>query len=725
MNNKGRVTLPIEEGKENLVQKLMQLWGSDAIRNSDGTKLNNYFENLDQIIYATYFVARGDQEWANANKDEIINAVLVTDRNIAFSDTLKIELLKTYYKEQLEVNEDKRALELMQVINKTTNTILDKSEYYYENGYVTIKKADKFNEYTVNFLAKQVWDITHMYNHLTNNWQGDKSTPFDAVYDRSYNHMLENMKNWLEIKENVDVVRFTTFFYHFMVMYDNKKRQKFGDWFGYSGTVSVEMLDKFKKAKSYELTLEDIADGAYYNNQFRNPSKKFLDYVDFVNEFVCEKAKKIVDIVHKYNKKAIMFIGDNWIGIEPYSDNFKKIGLDGLVGSAECGVDLRMVADTKDVSIKEVRFLPYFFPDVFNKSGQALKELKNNWYRMRRAMLVENVDRIGFGGYLSLANEEEGFVEYVEKICNEFREIHNISKGTKSKKLDKKIAILNSWGKLKTWQANRTGHASGNYENYRYIGALEAISGLALSVEFINFEDVKNKEKLNEYDLIINVGRENTSFIGGDNWLDKEVITNIREFVYNGGSIIGIKDPSACYKEKGTHFSLADVFGLDKEVGNTYQYSKYEQKQEKFLKDHFIFNNLDKNEILESKVFENDSEYIYRLDENLDILASSNYSINIATNEYGKGRAVYLSQSYYSLLNTRMLLNSILWATRSENPNIYITDSKDVEVYEFNEVSKLAVVNNTDETREARIIFNNEVKHKLSIKANEIIWLDI
>ncbi|VWL85016.1 1,3-beta-galactosyl-N-acetylhexosamine phosphorylase [Oceanivirga miroungae] len=723
MNSRGRVTLPIEEGKEELVQKLMGLWGSDAIRNSDGTKLNNYFENLDQIIYATYFVARGDQKWANENPDEIINAVLVTDRNTAFSNTLKIELLKTYYKEQLEVNEDKKALDLMQVINKTTNKILDKSEYHYENGFVIIENAKKFNEYTVNFLAKQVWDITHMYNHLTNNWTGDKSTPFDAVYDKTYNHMLENMKNWLEIKTNVDVVRFTTFFYHFMVMYDNKKRQKYGDWFGYSGTVSVEMLEKFKKAKSYELTLEDIADGGYYNNQFRNPSKKFLDYVDFVNEFVCEKAKKIVDIVHEYNKKAIMFIGDNWIGIEPYSKNFKKIGLDGLVGSAECGVDVRMVSDTKDVAIKEIRFLPYFFPDVFDKSGQALKELKNNWYRTRRAMLVKNVDRIGFGGYLSLANEEVGFTEYVENICNQFREIHDITKDTKSKKLDKKVAILNSWGKLKSWQANRTGHASGNYENYKYIGALEAIAGLPIEVEFINFEDVKNKEKLNEFNLIINVGKENTAFIGGKNWLDEKVLTNIREFVYEGGAIIGIADPSACSKDKGTHFSLADIFGLDKEVGNTYQYSKYEQKYEKVLKDHYIFNNLDKNEILESKVFEDSSDFIYRLDENLDILASSNYSINIAANEYGNGRAVYINQSYYSLMNTKMLFNSILWATKSESPNIYITDTKDVEVYEFSEVNKLAVVNNTNESKKAKILYKNEVKKEISLEPNEIKWL--
>ncbi len=721
----GRVTLPIEEGREELVKSLIDLWKTDAIRNSDGTKLNDYFEKLNQKVYATYFVARGDQEWVNENPDQIMNAALMGERNIAYDETLKIDLLKGYYKEQLEVNEDEKALDLLEVINRTTGKHLDKNEYYYENGFVVIKKADKFNEYTVNFLAKQVWDITHMYNHLTNNWNGGKSTPFDVIYEKSNNRMIENLKRWLEEKENVDVVRFTTFFYHFMVMYDDKKRQKYGDWFGYSGTASPLMFERFEKEKGYKLKLEDIIDGGYYNNQFRNPTKQFLDYLDILTEFVSEKAKVLVDLVHKYNKKALMFVGDNWIGIEPYSKTFKNIGLDGVAGSAECGVDIRMVSDMENIDIKEIRFLPYLFPDTFDKSGRALKEMKFNWQRMRRAMLVKNVDRIGFGGYLSLANEEDGFTKYVEKICDEFRQIHDITLGTESKKLSKKVGILNSWGKLKTWQANRTGHASGNYENYRYIGSLEAISGLPIDVEFINFEDIKNKEKLNEFALIINVGRENTAFIGNENWLDTKVISNIREFVYNGGSIIGIGDPSACHKVKGTHFSLSDIFGLDKEVGNTLQYSKYEQKQEKELKNHYIFNNLIREEILNSSVFNKNDDYIYKTNENLDILASSDYSIKIASNNYGKGRAVYFNSSNYSLLNTKILFNAILWATKNETPDIYISDNMNVEVYEFNKVSKLAVINNTEDNQIAKILLKGETKIVVNLSANEIRWIDL
>ena len=40
-----------------------------------------------------------------------------------------------------------------------------------------------------------------------------------------------------------------------------------------------------------------------------------------------------MDIVHSYGKEAMMFLGDHWIGTEPYGKYFKSIGLDAVVGS--------------------------------------------------------------------------------------------------------------------------------------------------------------------------------------------------------------------------------------------------------------------------------------------------------------------------------------------------------------------------------------------------------
>lgn len=44
-------------------------------------------------------------------------------------------------------------------------------------------------------------------------------------------------------------------------------------------------------------------------------------------------AKELVKLVHDSGKQAMMFLGDNWIGTEPYGKYFGEIGLDAVVGS--------------------------------------------------------------------------------------------------------------------------------------------------------------------------------------------------------------------------------------------------------------------------------------------------------------------------------------------------------------------------------------------------------
>lgn len=122
------------------------------------------------------------------------------------------------------------------------------------------------------------------------------------------------------------MVRFTTFFYHFTLVFNDLAKEKFVDWFGYSGSVSVEALEAFEKEYGYALRPEDIVDGGYYNNPFRVPSKAFRDYMDFIMRFVSSHAKKLVDAVHEKGREAMMFLGDNWIGTEPYGKYFPSIG---------------------------------------------------------------------------------------------------------------------------------------------------------------------------------------------------------------------------------------------------------------------------------------------------------------------------------------------------------------------------------------------------------------
>ena len=63
--------------------------------------------------------------------------------------------------------------------------------------------------------------------------------------------------------------------------------------------------------------------------------------MDFQQQFVAKNVKKLVEIVHEHGREAMMFLGDNWIGTEPYGKYFESIGLDSVVGSVGNGSNFK------------------------------------------------------------------------------------------------------------------------------------------------------------------------------------------------------------------------------------------------------------------------------------------------------------------------------------------------------------------------------------------------
>ena len=57
------------------------------------------------------------------------------------------------------------------------------------------------------------------------------------------------------------------------------------------------------------------------------PSKEFRDFQAFQRREVAKLAKEMVDITHACGCEAMMFLGDHWIGTEPFMPEFKTIGL--------------------------------------------------------------------------------------------------------------------------------------------------------------------------------------------------------------------------------------------------------------------------------------------------------------------------------------------------------------------------------------------------------------
>ena len=709
MSTTGCVTIPTDVGIDKEMQEIIRRWGADAIRDCDGTKLSSDLQNLN---------LRNDQEWAKSHMDELQQLYVVSESHIALDSTISIDIMKGFYKEQFRPNTKDDIKKLWEVIDRTTGETVDPSDWDFDYKYETVivRNAKSFHEYTVSFLVYQIWDPTQMYNHLTNDW-GDKphEMPYDGRHPETFEHMKNYLQKWIDENPEIDVVRFTTFFYHFTLIYNEQAKEKFVDWFGYSSSLSKQCLDEFEKEKGYRLRAEDIIDEGYYNSPFRIPTKEYLDFVDFQSKFVATHAKELVDIAHNAKKEAMMFLGDNWIGTEPYGKYFESIGLDAVVGSVGNGTTMRMISDIPGVKYTEGRFLPYFFPDVFREGGDPVGEARENWTQARRAILRKPLDRIGYGGYLGLALKFPEFVDEVEKICEEFRTIHENIKKTKAYTAPFKVAVLNCWGKLRSWQTNQVAHALWYKEIYSYVGVIECLSGMPVDVEFINFEDIRNGIP-SDIGVIINAGDAMTSWSGGENWIDEEIITNLRQWVYEGGGFIGVGEPTA-YQKQGKLFQLFDVLGVDRDLTYGLSYRKYHELTEK----HFIT-----EEIKDGFNFGEGKEGIFKKRDSVEILSIHKGDISLSTNTYGKGRAVYMSGLPYTPENCRLLLRSIYWTKNMEDKmKEYYVSNVNTECAAFIEVGKMAVINNSFEEQVTDVYVKGEKVDTLKLKSGELIWIDI
>ena len=716
---KGRVTIPTNLDVVPQTLEILDEWGADAIRDCDGTEFPKELKDTGSKIYATYYTTRKDNEWAKAHPEEIQQMYIMTSFHTATEDKLKIHLMDHLYPDMLAVNTRDDIYRWWEVIDRTTGEPVSTELWSYdeETGNVVIRAAKLFHEYTVSFLAYIMWDPVHMYNAVVNDWKDvEPQITFDVRQPKTKAYSLERLRRFLDTHEYVDVVRFTTFFHQFTLIFDEFAREKYVDWFGYSASVSPYILEQFEKEVGYPFRPEYIIDQGYMNNTYRIPSKEFKDFQAFQRREVAKLAKEMVDIVHEYGKEAMMFMGDHWIGMEPFMDEFASIGLDAVVGSVGNGATLHLFSDIKNVKYTEGRFLPYFFPDTFHEGGDPVKEAKVNWVTARRAILRSPIQRIGYGGYLKLALEFPDFVQYIKEVCEEFRTLYDNIQGT-TPYCVKRVAVLNCWGKMRSWGNHMVHHAIYYKQNYSYFGIIEALSGAPFDVSFISFDDIKaDKDLLKKFDVVINVGDADTAQSGGENWIDETIITAVREYVYNGGGFIGVGEPAA-HQWQGRFIQLDDVLGVEEEHGFNLNTDKYNWEEHR---DHFILKDA------EGEVdFGEGKKNIYALPET-EILIQKDQEVQMAVKTFGKGRGVYISGLPYSFKNSRVLYRAVLWsASAEEELHCWYSTNYNVEVHAYVKNGKYCVVNNTYEPQDTVVYRGDGSSFRLHMEANEIKWYQI
>lgn len=709
---KGGFTLPGEAGYEKETLELAERWGADVIRDSDGTKLSREIMDAGYGIYSTICIIRGHNEWLRSRMDRLQQSFLMSEPKTAREEGLEIDPMEGYFREQFMLNDSQEALEFWQVFDRTENRELPLSDWQYqqETQRVILSAVKPGHTYTVNFLAYRIWEEINMYNHVTNNWQSEHLMPIDPRYPDVQEYLLNWLENWCQENPDTTVVRFTSLFYNFVWIWgeSDRRRNRFTDWGSYDFTVSPRALHEFEQAYGYALTAEDFIHQGKLHPTHLPPNKKQLDYMAFTNAFVLSFGRKLVDLVHRYGKKAYVFYDDSWVGLEPYFATFPEFGFDGLIKCIFSAYEVRLCAGAQ-VPVHEVRLHPYLFPvglggaPTFSEGGDPVLDAKKYWSAARRAMLRCKIDRIGLGGYLHLLEGYPDFVDYIAETADEFRLIRSLHETGHPEELPLRIGVLTAWGKVRSWTLSGHFHETWQHD---LIHINEALAGWPVEVEYLDFQEIKT-EDLSQFDVIINAGCAGSAWSGGDAWKDDQVVERLTAYVQNGGCFLGIHQPSMTegyYRQ----FRMAEVLGVDQACVRDSCHGGIRYELDLDAKSRVLEGLSPEGQagVLEAleQLPETEGIYLTSLDTRVltESVAYSPIGEQLHTpkctlHSFGRGVGIYLSHFCYSLESSRFLLNLLLDISGKQAWKKRLGDNPACEIASFPEARKLVAINGSDQ----------------------------
>ncbi len=691
----GGFTLPGEAGYEKLTLEMAKLWGADVIRDSDGTKLSPEITEAGYKIYSTICIIREHNAFAEAHPEAQQQCFLCSDPRTAEGETLTIDPLEGYFTEQFAVNDAEDALPYWQVWDRTEGRPLPAENWSWDGERITVRGCVPYHRYTASFLCFRIWEEINMYNHTTNHWTSEHLRQLDPRNPAAWAYLQQWLKDWCRANPQTDVVRLTSLFYNFVWIFgsDPRRRTRFVDWASYDFTVSPAALRDFEREYGYALTAEDFIHGGKLQATHRPPTPHKRDYMDFIQRFVAEKAKALVEIVHAAGKQAYVFYDDSWVGMEPYGKYFASIGFDGLIKCVFSGFECRLCAGAK-VPVHELRFHPYLFPvglgglPTFSPGGHPEKDAFDYWLHVRRALARQPVDRIGLGGYLHLTVGQDAFNEAIREMAADFRRLRELHSHGAPAGLGIRVAVLHTWGALRSWTLSGHFHETdGNV----LIHINEALSGLPVDVKFIDFEDVRNGA-LRDTDVLISAGRQGDAWSGGDAWKSPDVVTEVTRFVYEGGCLIGAGEPSAA-EGRDTRFALAHVLGVDQDRGEYACHMPWSFETEQ------------KAPFPVCREALGVTPGIRLTDPETRVLAAEQEVPALTLHCFGKGQAVYLGGFAYSPAAARMLLEMLLYLTGKDGSAAGFCADPRAEAAWFPADETLVLFNNCEETLRTSVAF--------------------
>ena len=116
----------------------------------------------------------------------------------------------------------------------------------------------------------------------------------------------------------------------------------------------------------------------------------------------------------------------------------------------------------------------------------------------------------------------------------------------------------------------------------------------------------------------------------------------------------------------------------------------------------------------------------FPVNEDVTLLRADGGQVQLAVNEYGKGRGVYVSGLPYSAANARLLERALFWASHNEGKYAaYSSSNPECEVAVFDKSGCYCVVNNTDRAQSTYVERGDGRIERIELAPSGIAWRTI
>ena len=116
----------------------------------------------------------------------------------------------------------------------------------------------------------------------------------------------------------------------------------------------------------------------------------------------------------------------------------------------------------------------------------------------------------------------------------------------------------------------------------------------------------------------------------------------------------------------------------------------------------------------------------FPVNEDVTLLRADGGQVQLAVNEYGKGRGVYVSGLPYSAANARLLERILFWASHNEDKyTAYSSTNPECEVAVFPDAGQYCVINNTDRPQSTDVALPDGSIEHFDLDQSAIAWRNL